>query len=314
MAAGAGKSLTRHSGEPTAHQLESGTIFVQRLERDRRVRRRFEHHGTVVLHFDGAKHHARVPRTFHADEIVTAGIAWRVFVGEDTQAFHRSVRHPFQAGAVIQTGDEDRALGVALDHAVHRHYRARLLLHGHRFEQVVVRRGYQRQDVVIDIRKADHERLISVRGDRDQYEIVGQRTRMNEEWTRAIDQTVFRLVLDRFSVAGNFLNGAFHLVATLGNVKEHQFANAGDPVVPRDNPGEAGGRSRNRTRIKYGVRPVRVAAVELLLVGAVRIHRHQHAREIVGGILVFPAEIENAAVGQHGGAPVVVLLKGEAAN
>ena len=83
-------------------------------------------------------------------------------------------------------------------------------------------------------------------------------------------------------------------------------------MVAGDDAAELRDGPRQRTRVEKRVRPVGVRAVERLLVGAVDVHRHHHAGEVVRAVGVFPAEVENAAVVHHHGAPAVVLVEHEA--
>ena len=82
-------------------------------------------------------------------------------------------------------------------------------------------------------------------------------------------------------------------------------------MVPAHNAREHARPAGKRAGVEQAVGPVGVGAVVFLLVAAVRIHVHQHAAEVVGALRVFPAQEHHAAVRQHGGEPVVILVKGE---
>ena len=135
---------------------------------------------------------------------------------------------------------------------------------------------------------------------------------MEEARARAVDERVARLVRDGLAPAGNALHHAGRLVAALHHVEEHELSLARDAVVARDDAAELRDGSRQRPRVEERVRPVGVRAVERLLVGAVHVHRHHHAREVVGAVGVLPPEVEDAAVVHHHGAPAVVLVEHEA--
>jgi hypothetical protein len=83
--------------------------------------------------------------------------------------------------------------------------------------------------------------------------------------------------------------------------------------APRPPPRlSSGGRgSAGRRRSSWARR---VAAVVFHLARAVRVHLEQQPREIVGRVAVFPAGVEHAAVVEHRGAPVVVLVEAELAD
>ena len=83
-------------------------------------------------------------------------------------------------------------------------------------------------------------------------------------------------------------------------------------MVSGDDAAELRDGPRQRPRVEERVRPVGVRAVERLLVGAVDVHRHHHAREVVRAVGVFPAEVEDASVVHHHGTPAVVLVEHEA--
>ena len=137
---------------------------------------------------------------------------------------------------------------------------------------------------------------------------------MEEELARVVHEAVRRDVLHRLAPAGELLHRAGRLAAALRDVEEHELALAAHAVVAGDDAHELGGGPGNGLRVEEGVGPIGVGAVVLLLVAAVRVHRHQDAREVMGGVGVLPPQVETASVGKHHGMPVVVLVERDAAE
>ena len=84
--------------------------------------------------------------------------------------------------------------------------------------------------------------------------------------------------------------------------------------MARDNSDNLGRMIGYGPRIEDRVRPERVAAVKLHLVGAVRVHVKEQAREIVRCIRILPSRKQDPTVVEHRRAPVVVLIEAEHAD
>ena len=108
MATDARQVFARHRGEPTAHNLQRFPIFVERLNRNRRVRRNFKERRPVRLDRHDAERVAHVARPFRADAADRPAHIWiKVIVSEEAQVFNRTARHVLQAVAKVNVGDEN---------------------------------------------------------------------------------------------------------------------------------------------------------------------------------------------------------------
>ena len=315
VAADAADGLARHPHEPRTHHLQCLAIFIERLDGEGRIGRELEHARAVFLHIHGAVEDAHVPRAFHPDGVVAAGVARSVFVVEDAQLLHLAVGDAFQGLlAAVDVGHIDIA-GLALEvDAVGADGRLGAGLEGNRL--VVVRVGAfpKGEDVIVDVHEDQAPGGGVVILHRGEDELVVERTGMEEVGLDVVDQAVQGDVLDWAAAEGELVDGALGLDTALGDVEHHQLALAGHAVVAGDDTDELGGAAGDVLVVEDGVGPVAVRAVELLLVGAVGVHRHQHAREVVGRVGVLPAQEDHAAVGVDLGVPVDVLVKGEAAR
>ena len=131
---------------------------------------------------------------------------------------------------------------------------------------------------------------------------------------RAFDQAVGNDGLDLFAVARDALHRPFGLETPLGRVEQDQFAHAGRAVVPGDHANQLGGVAGDGLGIEGGIRPIGIALVVGHLAGTVRVHLEQESREVMGRVGVFPAGVEHAAVVEHRGAPVLVLVETQLAD
>ncbi|OQC05539.1 MAG: hypothetical protein BWX80_02012 [Candidatus Hydrogenedentes bacterium ADurb.Bin101] len=137
-----------------------------------------------------------------------------------------------------------------------------------------------------------------------------QREGVQKFWPGIIHKIVLKDGFHGFPITGNALYHAVRLLASQGGIKQDQFSHAGHPVMAADNRHYFRGMRRYGPRVKHGIRPIGIAAIVFHLAGAVRVHVKQDARREVGNVGIFPTEIQHPAVGQHAGAPIMVLLEG----
>ena len=109
MAADARNDLTRHGSEPRAHELKCGSVFVQRLNGDRSIRRDRKVCGAVLFDRDGSQNGADVPRSIqpHAVDLPSHAMV-RKIVGEDPQFFDFPLPDPFQTRSGVEVSQKDR--------------------------------------------------------------------------------------------------------------------------------------------------------------------------------------------------------------
>ena len=106
------------------------------------------------------------------------------------------------------------------------------------------------------------------------------------------------------------LHDPLGFAASPGRVEQKQLA---DPplVVAGDDGDDLGRMVRNGTREEHGVRPVGIRSGVFHLGAAIGIHGHEQAVPDVRRVGVIPAQVEDAAVVEHAGRVIVVLLEGE---
>ena len=93
MATRTGDNLAGHTGQPASHPLDSGPVFIQWLDRDRRVGRYLEHDGTVFFNRDGTENTFNIPSALNTLCIMVGRSEdIGIFVGEDAERFDCSPR------------------------------------------------------------------------------------------------------------------------------------------------------------------------------------------------------------------------------
>ena len=176
--------------------------------------------------------------------------------------------------------------------------------------------GRERNDVIVYV-APDHigHALVAGGGGNGQETLVIQRIRFCEiRSLQSLNQLIFGHVFHGLSIPRNLLNGTLRGGAPPVHIKEDQFPQPLDSMVPADNARKHARPAGEGPCVEQAVGPVGVGTIVFLLVAAVRIHVHQHAAEIVGAFRVLPAQEHHPAVRQHGGEPVIVLVKGKPAG
>ena len=319
MAAKARHRLARHRGKPAAHLLKVLAVGVERLQDERHIGGGFEERAAVGLDVDFADHHTAVPGALHADQIVAAAVllaalAGAVLVVEHPKILDSSLRHTSQSRTVVDVDEVDQCRLLRFIHTLRNLERFLALLDRQRLQIVerVIRRNENRPLIVVDVHIGNEEVLrVRVVLHRHQHALLRERIGVEEELTRVVDKPVCRHWRDRLSPARQTLDGALLFAASLGDIEEDEFALPANAMVSGDDSEELGRRSRHRLREEQGIGPIGVGTVELLLIAAVRIHRHENAREVVRAIRIFPAQIEAAPVREHDRIPVVVLIEAQ---
>ena len=133
---------------------------------------------------------------------------------------------------------------------------------------------------------------------------------MQELGPGVVDEIVFDDGLDSFAAPGDALDHALCFFASARGVEQDQLAHARHAVMSRDDGGEAVRIVGDWTRVKHGVRPVAVAAVEFALPRAVGVHREEESRDVMHDTAIFPAQVHDPAVLKLSWIPVVILVEG----
>ena len=315
MATNAADGFARHTDQPRTHHLQSATFFVERLNAQRGVGGEFKHAGAVFFHIYRTMEHAHVPRTFHTNGVVTTSVTRCIFIVEDAQLLDLALRHAIQGllttvdvGHVNITGllGEVNTVGTIS--------RRGQLLQRDGFVVVGIWCFPEGEHVVVDVDQHDAPRRSAIILHSREDEFVIQRTGVEEVRLDVIDQLVLGDVFNRLATEGELVDRALRFDTALGHVKEDQFALTCHAMVTGDDTDKLGGAARDILVIEDGVRPIAVGTVELLLVGAVRVHRHQHAGEVVRRVGVFPTHEDHAAIGIDFGVPVNILVEGDTAR
>jgi hypothetical protein len=120
--------------------------------------------------------------------------------------------------------------------------------------------------------------------------------------------------LDLLAVAGNALHNTVGFETPAGRVEEHQFSHAARVVVTADHGHKLRRMIGNGPGVEHRVGPVGIAAVVFHLPRTVRVHVEKDARDEMGNVGVFPAQIKNPSVVEDGRAPGVVLVERKTAH
>jgi hypothetical protein len=272
VAADAGEHLAGHGRQPAPHDLQGLAVLVDRLEGDGRVGGHAEHRRSVRLDRHRAEDAVDVPGPVDADVDVPAHAVVGVVEREQPQPLDRAPRNALEARAGVDVRQvEDRVLPRQVD-LVRDHGRGRRLPQGHGLQDGVARLGVELQHVVEHVDQVQVPRVSVGRLARDEEVLVAQRVGVQEPGPARVDQLVADDRLDLLAVAGDPLDDAAGLMASLGRVEEDQLAHARHAVVPADHRDDPRGVPRAGTGVEGRVRPVGVAAVQLHLLRAVGIH------------------------------------------
>jgi len=314
VAAHARQHFARHGRKPAAHDLQRPALLVQRLDGNRQVGRHLEDRGAVRSDGHGPVDHPHVPRSVDADVNVAAHARIGVVVRVHPEFLHRPARHVPQAFAAIDVGQVNGGLVLGQIDAVRYHRRPFHLLHGNRLEQCVTGLFLQQQHVVKHIHQVQPPRRRGGGLARDEEVLVIQGERMKELGPRAFHQPIADDGINLLFVSRNPLHGPVRFSPSVGRVEQHQLAHPRHTVVAGDHGDDLRRIVGNGPRVENRIGPHGIAGIVLHLPRAVRVHLEQQPREVMRQVGVFPAAVQQAAVVQHGGAPVVVLIETQLAD
>ena len=350
VAARAAHALAGHAHRPAAHQLERAPFAVERLEGDRGVGRHLEADAAVLLDVHRAEDALDVPAGLHAVEArhgVSARLVVVEVVGEHAQLLRRAARHAREAGAVVDVGDVHGAGLLPLHAAVGDDRRT--LPRGERDRLGVDALGVFRDErhVVERVHEVDaHE---SVRRGLRVHEMVlrAERPRIAEVRLAArelvLHERVAHVAVHVLAVAGELVHEARLLLRVDLRHHAHGEREVGRPLaVGRVERERIGARergvaqaeapqlaaavvsarehrdemrlARHAARVREERRRIGARAPQRELAHAVRVHRHQLAREEVREVRILPAREHHAPVVRDGGREVAVLLERELAH
>ena len=137
---------------------------------------------------------------------------------------------------------------------------------------------------------------------------------MQELRPAVLGQAIANNRLDLLAAARYALNGAVGFALAAGRIEDHQLTHTRMVVMAANDRDDFAQMSRNRSRVEERIRPVRVATVVRLLLGAVGVHVKQQAGVRVGRVGVLPAGVEHATSVEHGWTPVMFLIETELAD
>ena len=315
MTADARHDFAGHRREPRPHQLDRLALGVQRLQRDRRVGRHAETGRTVLQHGHGPQDAFGVPGAVQPHGIRLGPHALKgKMVAQHAQRLDGAAGHTLQPRPAVDVGNQHVRILAAWLPLVRDTRRPRRRAQRDRLEHRVPRLLVQQHGVVERVDQVDPPQRPLGRLARDQEVLVAERERVQEFRPAVRDGQVERRGLDRASIAGNPLHRAVRFAPAAGRIEDDQRAHPRRLVMPADDRGHLGRMVRNRPGKEHGSRPVRVAAVVLHLLRAVRVHVEQDPRKGVRQVRVLPTQIQHPAVVQHGRAPVMILLDRQLAD
>ena len=334
--------FARHPDEPAAEELNRGAVFVDRKNRQRRVRRNLEERAAVLFDRNVTEEALNVPAALDADRLVPAGAQVSEVVGENFQSGDFAARNVFRAETVVNVGDEDGRFFFAFDDAVREGRREVAFDERRREEEAFFFDDGDRRHVV---ERVDEVKAVSSgrAGDFavDENVVLAKRIREDEVVFQAGRLHVEDVPFDVATVARDFANeaGFFGREDSRVNVElgvfrapflrrrvEAERIFAGDRRVDDEKTPDvaatvvAGADADDFRRIREFAsvfergREERAGAVKFRLVRAVRVHVEQDAAVIVHDVAIFPTQIHNASVFQRRRVPVGVLLEGELAR
>ena len=105
MASDAGELFAGHGNQPAAEELDRTALFVQRLNRNGRVRRNLEHGGPVLFNLDVAQYALAIPAALDTQMVVIAGLEIAVNIAEDAQGIYFAQRNALDPGAAMNVLD-----------------------------------------------------------------------------------------------------------------------------------------------------------------------------------------------------------------
>ena len=311
MAADALDGFPGHGGHPGAHELHGFAFRVERLQRDRSVRRHQELGRAVRVHRNRSQHALDVPgpvRTDHSQQAAHPLIG--KVVGENAQRLHRPSRHSLQAVAGVDVlNDHHGVLAPRID-LVGNHRRRLGWAQGNGLEQRVLGHLEQRHEVVEYVHQVDPPGRVrrGLAGDQEEAAVQGigvEELRPARQGQPVFDHPFDLAAETRESAAPPARLRAGPAPGSNSTSSPWRGLSWCPPMTAMTRRGIPG----YWPRVEEGVRPIRVAAQELHLPGAVRVHVKEQPRVRVRRIRILPSRVEHTAIVQNGGAPVVFLVE-----
>ena len=314
MAADAAERLARHERGPRPHRLHDVPVPVDGLEIDRRARRHLERRRAVLVDRRLAQHHLDVPRREVADRrrtVFASDVRGHEVKRHHAQLLHRAARNVLEPRPGIDILHGERPVRLApVDRIAHlRRFRTRRK----RNRLVAGHHGILRQQhaLALPVHEVDAEVLRAVGTERDEVVVLVQRIRilpLVAFLSVLVDANQsLRLHLRRHE------RHADRLLASKRGIDDRELALLRRVVSRKD--GQHLLRTGNAARVEDGRGEVRGVAVELLLVGAVRVHLEERLRVDLAPVVVFPARVgDGAAAGMHLRVVAVHLVEADAAH
>ena len=347
MTAHAGNAFPRHAHQPASHQLQGAPLGIEGLERYRQIGGNGEASRTVLLDRGRAEHAFDVPAAVDPNRVVPAALVVGVVIGEDAQVLDCAPRHAAQPWSAVDVGDVYHGGLAVRPDAVGNHGRGRPRFQRDRFEQGRAFDLCDQRLVVEDVNQVDAPQGARRGFHRNEEVLVRQRIRMRHERGKLFlvghgVGAVAHVCNHRFAVARHELHEArfFRRQAVRHDIQlaafapplfrvgpeaegvfageawieQGQAAALADVVMAAENADHPARVTGDRFGKEEGGGEERVASVVGQLPAAVGVHGEKAAREVVRNVTVFPAQVQDTPVVQHGGMNVTVLVESQLAQ
>ena len=315
VAADTGLDLAGPRGSPTAHQGHGAAFFIEWLQGDGLVSGHHEVGRAVGFDRHGADDPFDIPGAINTDAVhLAADVVIGEVVGEKPQLLDRAPRHVLEAGSLVDVHDLETGVGFALFDGVGNNGGARRPLHGHWFQQRKTGLLFYQSQVIEHVHQVDSPEGFLARFAGGEDVFFAQGDGVQELGPGSVHQVVPNNRLDLPAEPRNALHYAVRFEAAQGRIQDDQLPHARHTVVTADNTDDLARMAGHGFGVKEGVGPVGATAVVLALVGAVGVHGEQDPRHVMGEVGVLPTEVKHAAIGHDGGAPIVLLVKSQAAD
>jgi hypothetical protein len=314
VTADAGDTFAGHADEPGTFELKSLSLVVEGLDAEGGVGGDGEVGGAVGLDGDRAEDAFDIPGAIGAEgTIETAHAAFAEVVFDDAEVVDGAAGDAVETGPGVDIGDEGGGLvGVGVDTVLEDGWSG-LGFEGGGPEDggafVLVDEG----EIIEGIDEVETPEGVGVGFGGDEV-IAGVEGGGHEELREAEgleDQTVADDGIDGLAAAGEFVEDTEVIASALGGIKEEESAGAGDIVVAAGDADDLGDGAGDRFGVEEGAGEPGTATAEFALVGAVGVHVEEEPGIGVGLVGVLPALVEDAAIGEEGGAPIAVLFERE---
>ena len=270
-----------------------------------------------TVRFDGnrADNPPHIPRSVQADAVRFAAEAVeRVRIAHQPKRFYRATGHTGQSRPAIHIGQHHRSLPGIRVHFVGHQGRAGRRAPGRGFQHGPVRGFVEQHEIVEHVHQVNAPERVYRRLAGYQEILAAQRIGMQEAGPGCRDQAVENDRFHLFAESGDALHHTVGFAAAEGGIQQDKLTLSRRVVMAARHGNDLRRVARHGPRIKERRRPEGVAAVIFHLFAAVGIRMKQQAVKGVGDIGVFPAQVKQAPVVQHGRTPVVVLVVGQASD